>query len=137
NSIVRPLDAPSVVLTAAPDDLDATIDALLEEFERVRRFGFDTAELDRVLDAYRADAEDRCAGSGSTSDRTYADDYVEHFLGGGPLMDDCAWRDVSLAIYDTVTTDEVASGFVARSEGGGQHLLLLVPDTVGDVPGDA
>ena len=52
NSVVRWLEAPSVVLSAAeltPVGVDVTVEALLREFERADRFGFSEAELGRAL----------------------------------------------------------------------------------------
>lgn len=132
NSMVTPLDAPSVVLTADPADLDAVLDALLVEFERAHRDGFDPTEVDRALDSFRAAAEDAYTGSESTGDTEYADQYVAHFLTGGPLADARAQRDMALGLYDSITPDDVHTAFSARYAAAGPHLLVLLPDTLAE-----
>lgn len=137
NSMVTPLDAPSVVLTADPADLDAVLDALLVEFERAHRDGFDPTEVDRALDSFRAAAEDAYAGRESTGDTEYADQYVAHFLTGGPLADARTQRDMAVGLYDSITPDDVHAAFSARYAAAGPHLLVLMPDTLAETEVEA
>ena len=55
SSFVRPLDAPEISVEVSGDGVAASVSAILDEYERVRRFGFTDAELAR--------GSTRCAAS--------------------------------------------------------------------------
>ncbi|MCU1362172.1 MAG: peptidase family protein, partial [Ilumatobacteraceae bacterium] len=130
DSIVRPLDAPSVVVTAEGDDVDGALDALLKEFERADRYGFSQAELDRSTASFRAGVVSRYDARDSTSDREFTENYVNYFLTGTPPLEAHAERTALTDVYDTVTPDEVAAAFSSRYHQSGSHLLVIAPDTM-------
>ena len=62
NDLVRALDAPSVLVEAKIGATAEAMVALMDEFERVHRFGVDQGELDRALDTARAPRSRRRTG---------------------------------------------------------------------------
>ena len=132
NGMVRDLDAPSVVLTTQPDEADAAIDALLIEFERADRFGFNAGEFQRAMNTFRSDVVARYDARDSISDLDYAEQYVQHFLVGSPLLEPFTQRTVLTDLYDSITTDDVGAAFSDRYHSSGSHLLVVAPDTLAD-----
>ena len=53
SSFVRGLDAPEIVVSADGDALEASTQAVFDEYERVRRYGFSQAEVDRAVSSVR------------------------------------------------------------------------------------
>ncbi len=80
NDLVRTLNAPSVFVTADVAETEAAANALVSEFERVRRFGIDDNELDRALAYYRSGLEADFDARNTRGDGEYADDFVANFL---------------------------------------------------------
>ena len=130
NNVVRRLDAPSVVVTAEQNGVDAAIEALLVEFERADRYGFAATELERAVASLRAAAIARYDSRDSTSDIDFAEQYVQHFLVGDPLLDASSQRTVLVDLYDSITADDVSQAFSRRYHASGSHLLVIAPDTM-------
>jgi zinc protease len=135
--IVRMLDAPSVMVSGEADRLSESVDVVTAEFERARRFGFDDSELERVLRSYRSELQAEFDSSDTVQDIDYIGRYVDHFLSGQPIPN----ADTSFQIYDSiyagVTADAVGSSFNELMGGAAPHVLLVAPDSAGDVPTEA
>ncbi len=137
NDIVRVLDAPSVVVRGEPGKLNASIDALLNEFERVRRFGFDESELGRAVDRARSNVDEAYDGRNTTQDTTYSNRYVGHFLEGQPIPSAETQRDLITGMLDSVTTSAVGDAFLRQLESSAPHLLVAIPDSLPLPPSSA
>lgn len=61
-------------------------DALLDEAERVRRFGFTAGELDRQRTRYLRDMEQAYAERDKSESAGFADEYVNDVLANSPIM---------------------------------------------------
>lgn len=138
SSFVRSLDAPEIVVSADGDALEASTQAVFDEYERVRRFGFSQAEVDRVVDSYRTSAQSTYDGRGSRQDAEFADEYVRHALTDEPIPTADAQFDFTNVVLDRVTPETVAFRFVQRLADAGPHMLIVVPtNEAGDVPDEA
>ena len=111
NGVVRRLDAPSIVVSGEPGKVQASLDALTAEFERVRRYGFDAGELDRVVRSYRSSSQADFDGRDTVQDADYISRYVDHFLIGTPIPDADTAYQIDKAIYDEVDPQAVATAF--------------------------
>ena len=60
---MRWLDAPEIVVSGDGAELEASTQAVLDELERVRRFGFTDDEVDRAVASCQADADADPCGS--------------------------------------------------------------------------
>ncbi len=85
NSFVSSLDAPALYAITTADRVDATLQALLDEYERTDRFGFSEAETDVAKAAAQAEFDSLYDGRNTTQDVDYADQYVANFLTGTPF----------------------------------------------------
>jgi zinc protease len=131
---VRWLDAPSVTVRGEPDQLSASLEAVTAEFERVRRYGFDEGELDRVLRGYRSSLQAQFDASDTVQDIEYIDRYVDHFLSGLSIPDADTDFQIHSSIYDDITPDAVSAAFNQVLASAELHVLVVAPDSLADVP---
>ncbi len=138
SGFVRSLDAPEILVSADGDALEASTQAVFDEYERVRRFGFSQAEVDRVVATYRTSAESTFEGRDSRQDADFADEYVRHALEGEPIPTADAQFLFTSAVLDRVTPETLAYRFVTRLEEAAPHVLVVVPSSeVDDVADEA
>ena len=72
------------------------------EFERARRYGFDTGEFDRVMRGYRSSSQADFDASDTVQDVDYISRYVDHFLIGTPIPDAEPRSGSTATIYDEI-----------------------------------
>ena len=138
SGFVRSLDAPEIIVSADGDSLESSTQAVFDEYERVRRFGFSQTEVDRVVDSYRTAAQSNYDGRQSRQDADFADEYVRHALTDEPIPTADAQFDFTNAVLDRATPETVAYRFVQRLAEAGPHVLIVVPaNQAGDVPDEA
>jgi zinc protease len=129
NNLVRPLDAPSVVVKAKTGKTDDAMVALTDEFERVHRFGFDQAELQRAIDADRAHVEQAYEARDTRQDAAFADSYASTFLTGSPILTADAAHTLTTFILDHMTTDFVGARFEQRWAHTGPYVTVYGPQS--------
>ena len=135
SGFVRLLDAPEIFVSADGADLEASTQAVLDEYERVLRYGFTQDEVDRSVAARRSAAQVDFDGRDSRQDASYADEYVRHVLEGESLPTAQRWFDYVTAVLDRATPETLAYMFVTRYEAAGPHIFVTAPaDEIGDVP---
>jgi zinc protease len=132
SGFVRSLDAPEIIVSADGDALEASTQAVFDEYERVRQFGYSQAEVDRVVDSYRTAAQSNYDGRDSRQDADFADEYVRHALTGEPIPTADAQFDFTNAVLDRATPETIAWRFVQRLGAAAPHLLIVVPDSEAD-----
>jgi zinc protease len=131
---VRWLDAPSVTVSGEPAELSASLDAVTTEFERVLRYGFNDSELERVLRGYRSSLQAEFDASNTVQDVEYIEGYVDHFLSGLSIPDADTSFQIYSSIYDDVTAKAVSDAFNELQVSAAQHVLVVAPDSLVDVP---
>ncbi len=138
SSLVRSLDAPEIIVSADGDSLEASTQAVFDEYERVRRFGFSQDEVDRVVASYRTSAQSTYDGRDSRQDADYADEYVRHSLTDEPIPTSDAQYEFTNEVLDRATPETIAYGFVRRLAEAGAHVLVVVPQNeAGDLPDES
>ncbi|MDO8364042.1 MAG: pitrilysin family protein, partial [Actinomycetota bacterium] len=137
NDSVRAIRAPSVWINADASKAAAAIDALLVEFERARRYGFDDNELARAVDVYRTSVQSDYEARDTVQDRDHADSMVGHFLVGSPIPDAETQYETFSALLDSVTATAVAEAFDRFTAASAPHLFVGIPDDVDGVPSEA
>ncbi|MBK5330983.1 MAG: insulinase family protein [Ilumatobacteraceae bacterium] len=136
NGSVRRLAAPSVTVSGKPGQLQASLDALTAEFERVRRYGFDAVEFDQTLRSYRSGLQADFDGSDTVQDSDYISRYIDHFLSGQPIPDADTTFHVYGAIYDDVTPDAVGSAFNELLGNAAPYVMLVAPESLAGTPSE-
>ena len=132
SGFVRGLVAPEIVVSADGAALEASTQAVFDEYERVRRFGFTQAEVDRAVSSIRTSADTFFDGRDSRQDADFADEYVRHVLTDEPIPTADANYDIINAILDRATPETVAYGFVNRLADTGAHIMVVVPESEAD-----
>ncbi len=127
NSLVRGLDAPSVLAETSPGGVPDTVQAILDEMERVVRHGFGTQEINRLVSQYRTAAESAYESRSTTQDVEYAEAYVANFLTGSPIPDAATELGMVSDILDAVTPDVVAERWGERWATTAPHVLVVGP----------
>ena len=127
NSHVRGLDAPSVLAETASEGVPDTLQAILDEMERVVRDGFGSNEIARIVTQRRTSAESTYDARATVQDVDYAESYVANFLAGAPIPDATTELDLTTDILDAVTPDVVADRFRARWTATAPHVLVVGP----------
>ncbi len=135
SGFVRLLDAPEIYISADGADLEASTQAVLDEYERVRRFGFTQAEVDRAVAARRSLAQVDYDGRNSRQDASYADEYVRHVLEDESLPTAERWFEYVTEVLDRAAPENLAYMFVNRYAEAGPHIFVTAPaDEIGAVP---
>jgi zinc protease len=134
NGVVRWLDAPSVMVSGEPDQLSASLDAVMTEFERVRRHSFADGELERVLRGYRTALQAQFDASDTIQDIEHITEYVDHFLVGLPIPDADTSFQIFDSLYDDITPEAVGSAFNELLDSAQLHVLVVGPDSLADAP---
>lgn len=84
-SYARGYDAFGAFAAAGTGDVNKALDAVVEEIERVKRFGFTAAELERARKTMLANYERAWNNRDKTESENYVDEYVNHFLQQEPI----------------------------------------------------
>ena len=135
SSFVRDLDAPEIVVEGDAASLGPGLQAIVDEFERVARFGLGEGETERAISAARRDARTAYDGRDTRQDASYADEYVRHFLTDEPIPTAEAWFAFTSDVFDRATPESITAAFTARHEVAGPHALSVAPQSqVDDAP---
>ncbi|MGB8859733.1 MAG: insulinase family protein [Ilumatobacteraceae bacterium] len=137
NDSVRSLNAPSVYTTADEASVNEAVDALVVEFERARRFGFDDNELTRAIEFYRSGLQASYDGRNTRSDSDFAADFVGNFLEHDTIGTAEAEYEAFSTVLDEITVDDVAAALAAHIEASSPHLFITVPQAADGVPAEA
>jgi zinc protease len=128
SSYVRPLDAPEISVEVAGDGVEDSVTAILDEYERVRRFGVTDAEVARAVDTVRSSNQAALDGQGSRQDVDFADAFVADFLDDQGLASDERQYEFVEAVLDRATPETIAWAFVDRWERAAAHVFVGLPD---------
>jgi zinc protease len=117
----------------------AAMELLLTELERIRRFGFTDAEIERARGAIRLNMEQYVAQKDTTDSETLIDEHVRVFLEGEPMPGVLYEASLTKKYLPTITSAEI-NAWVHKGFFTGRSRILSVdmPEKVGlPVPTDA
>lgn len=135
NPFARGLDAPSLTAQGEAADLLPSLEALLVELQRVRRDGFTADEVMRAIEARRTDVEQFYAGRATHQDVSYADEYVDVFLGGEGSLSWDDWIALERRLLDEMTADYIQAAYLAGIGGRAPQVAVIGPaDDADDLP---
>ncbi len=129
NGWVRSLDAPALYAITTADRVTPTLQALLDEYERVARFGFTEAEAELARSSTQAQFDSLYAGRDSTQDTDFADQYVEHYLRGAPYPTADTLYTVASETIGAVTAEALDLRFRARWSNTAPHIIISTPES--------
>lgn len=132
NSIVAALDAPALYAFTTAERVDATLQSLLDEYERAHRFGFTAEEIETAKSSVQAGLDALYDGRNTKSDPEFADEYVDHFLTGAPYPDVAEFYDASEALIAAIDPDAIDARFRARWANSAPHVIISAPAAQAD-----
>lgn len=132
NSYVRGLDAPALFASTTADNVQPTLQALLDEYERTYRFGFTAAELELARADIQADLDAEYAGRSTIQDHTFARSYRENFLSGEPIPDAELEYQTSTAILAALTPEALNLRFQARWTNTHPQVIISTPEALAE-----
>ena len=89
---VSNLDAyTSIALAQSPEGIERALVTLLEENNRLKKFGFTEAELDRAKKSFLNQIEKAYKERDKSKSASYVQQYLNHFLKGNAVMDVSAY----------------------------------------------
>jgi zinc protease len=106
-SYARGYEAFSAFAAAGTGDVNKALNALVEEVERAKRFGFTAAELDRAKKSMLANFERSYNNRDKTESDVYTDEYIRNFLDHEPSPGIAKEFDYIKALVPGITLDEV------------------------------
>ncbi|WP_154723526.1 M16 family metallopeptidase [Ilumatobacter coccineus] len=127
SEFVREMIAPEIFVTVDGENVAAAVQAIVDEYERVRRFGFAPEEVERAAGTFRSDAQTTYDGRNSRQDASYADEYVDFSLTGDPYVTAQREYDFINAAMDGATPENLTHVFVEVLDAAGPHIFAAVP----------
>lgn len=128
-NFVRDLDYFSASGVVATGKIEAGIQSLIVENERVAQFGFTQAELDRVKRAVLNNAERTFKEMDKAESRSIVNRYVNHFLEGG-FADGEAWKyEFYKEIIPNITLEEINALAKQLVRDENRVIVITAPDS--------
>lgn len=128
SEFVRELVAPEIYVTVDGENVTDAVQAIIDEYERVVRFGFTADEVARAAGTFLSGARTSFDGRNSRQDGSYADEYVDVVLTGDPFVTAQREFDFITAAVEAATPQNVGYVFVELLEAAGPHIFAAVPD---------
>ena len=122
--LTRTVGASYLVGLAKEGQIDATLDALTAEAERVRRFGITQGEFERQQAETLRQLQSAVAEADNQPSRGLAQAYVQAFLSDEPIVAPQAQYELAQALMPTITLDELNA--VARDLVAAENRVVLV-----------
>jgi zinc protease len=138
SSYARGYEAFSAVADAGTGDMNKAMNALAEEIERVKRFGFTAAELDRAKRSTQARYERAYNDRTKTESADYVEEYVGNFLEHEPIPGIEKEYEYLKKLLPSITLEEVNGVSKVIKEQKNIFVYLTGPEPNGTekLPGD-
>ena len=138
NTFVDGIDAPALYAISDAERAADALVALLDEYERAYRFGFDPAEVGVAVESVRAGLDTVYGPDGESQDWEVADRFVSRFLTGAPAAARAVTYALMTAELDNITPAALAERFNARYTNTAPQVIVSAPEAqAGDVPDEA
>lgn len=132
NTFVDTTDAPALYAITSADRVDATLEALLDEYERAARHGFTASEVATAAASLQSQFDTLLDGRDTVQDVALADSYVANFLTGEPYADIAELHAIATAELAAISSDAVQRRFLARWTNSAPHVIISTPAAQAD-----
>jgi zinc protease len=109
DSYARGYESFNAMAAAGTGDAQKALEALTEEIERVKRFGFTASELERAKKSVLAEYERTYNNRAKTESADYVEEYMNHFLSQEPIPGIEKEFEYVKAMLPAITLDEVSA----------------------------
>jgi zinc protease len=135
NPLVRTQRSPGIAAFSDSAELAETAHLLLAEVERVLIHGFEEGEVDRAIEEFVSAADAALARADTIQDATYADAYVQNFLGDEPIPQTSIEARLRKRLLDEMTVSQVVDTFRASVHSTEPFVIAVAPeDAASDLP---
>lgn len=125
SSLVRSKDSYSNFAVVNDNGIEKGLQTLVEENERVRRFGFAKTELERAKKELLRNTEQAYNERDKTESRNYTYEYIDHYLRHAPSPG-IAWEfKQQQAVLPAITIEDV-NALAAKWISGGENTVLII-----------
>lgn len=104
---VRGYNSYNISTTAKPNQEDIAFEAILTENERIKRYGFNASELERVKTNMLVGLESAYKEKDKTDNESYIEEMQSNFLEQEPIVDFDYYYEFAKQLIPTITLDEV------------------------------
>lgn len=125
---LRGLDAFTMYFAAKPGEIRRGFDAVVTEFERIRRHGFSETELDRAKNNFLTSVESAYAERDKRKSASYVESYLNHFLEEENVLSNEDRYLLSKQLIGTITLEDVNALGSQYYRDSNRDILIMAPD---------
>ncbi|MFC3197407.1 M16 family metallopeptidase [Parapedobacter deserti] len=125
---LRGLDAFTMYLSAKPGEMRRGFEAVVTEFERIRRHGFTDTELERAKNNFLTSVESAYAERDKRKSESYVESYLNHFLEGENVLSNDDQYRLGRQLLGTVTLDDVNTLGKQYYTDSNRDILIMAPE---------
>lgn len=125
---LRGLDAFTMYYAAKPGEIQRGFEAVVTEFERIKRHGFTPTELERAKDNFLTSVESSYAERDKRKSESYVGVYLNHFLEGeNALSNEDRYR-LGKSLIGTIALDDVNALANQYYTDVNRDILVMAPE---------
>lgn len=125
---LRGLDAFTMFVAAKPGELKGGFDAVVTEFERIKRHGFTETELERAKRNFITGVESSYAERDKRESESYVGSYLNHFLEGENVLSNEDRYRLGKQLTETISLEEVNALGRQYYADRNRDILILAPE---------
>jgi zinc protease len=125
SGFVRGFEVYSSFAVVGKAGVEPALNALMEETERARRFGFTAGELDRIKRSFTRNLERAYNERDKTESENYADEYIRNFLEDEPIPGIENEFAYFKQFAETISLDEI-NGYAKNTIPGNETKLVIL-----------
>lgn len=125
---LRGLDAFTMYYAAKPGEVQGGFEAVVTEFERIKRHGFTITELERAKDNFLTSVESSYAERDKRKSESYVASYLNHFLEGERVLSDEDRYRLGKSLIATIQLDDVNAIANRYYTDVNRDILIMAPD---------
>ena len=125
---LRGLDAFTMYFAAKPGEIRRGFEAVVTEFERIKRHGFTDTELERAKDNFLTSIESSYAERDKRKSESYVESYLNHFLEEESALSNEERFHLGKSLIGTITLEDVNALSTQYYTDSNRDILLLAPD---------
>ena len=124
---LRGLDAFTMYYAAKPGELQRGFEAVVTEFERIKRYGFTPTELERAKGNFITSVESAYAERDKRKSESYVGAYLNHFLEGERALSNEDRYRLGKSLIGTIRIDDVNALATHYYTDVNRDILILAP----------
>lgn len=125
---LRGLDAFTMYFAAKPGEIERGFEAVVTEFERIKRHGFTTTELERAKENFITSVESSYAERDKRKSESYVESYLNHFLEGENSLGNEDRYQLGKSLIGTITLENINALARQYYTDSNRDILIMAPE---------